>query len=221
MTDLRHGDWRSVLADVDTCDAVIMDPPYAGRVRDGYRSGSDPGGGFVRIAYECGKDDLWGTATYWMGRAAQWVIIWCSHQQYAVLEDAAQARGWLSFAPVAWLKLDAPPRITGDGPACSLEQLFVARPRRWPRRRGSRPGHYLVRRGKTEKPRIVIGQKPLDAVRSVVRHYTDPGDLIVDPFAGSGTTIIAAHLEGRRAIGAELDPTTHDAAMRRIEALTA
>lgn len=46
-------------------------------------------------------------------------------------------------------------------------------------------------------------QKPLDLCRWLIRTYTNPGDLILDNVAGSATTLLAARLEGRRAIGIE------------------
>ncbi len=47
--------------------------------------------------------------------------------------------------------------------------------------------------------------KPIDLMRWLVRLLTRPGDLVFDPFTGSGTTAIACALEGRRFIGFELD----------------
>ncbi len=48
-------------------------------------------------------------------------------------------------------------------------------------------------------------QKPLSMIRDLVRTYTNPGDLILDFTMGSGTTLVAAMLEGRRAVGIEID----------------
>ena len=53
-------------------------------------------------------------------------------------------------------------------------------------------------------------------MRAIVRDYSEPGDLVVDPCAGGGTTLLAAVMEGRRAIGAEMDPATFDKAVARL-----
>jgi len=52
-------------------------------------------------------------------------------------------------------------------------------------------------------------QKPLSLMERLVKIYSNPNDLIFDPFAGSGTTIKAALNCGRRAEGCEIDPQHH------------
>jgi DNA modification methylase len=52
-----------------------------------------------------------------------------------------------------------------------------------------------------------------------VKAYSDPGDLIFDPFLGSGTTIAAAHVLGRVGCGVEISPAYCDVILRRIEHL--
>jgi 16S rRNA G966 N2-methylase RsmD len=49
-------------------------------------------------------------------------------------------------------------------------------------------------------------KKPHDAIRQYIRHYTEEGDLVLDPFCGSGGTAVAALMEGRSAIAIDRSP---------------
>lgn len=60
-------------------------------------------------------------------------------------------------------------------------------------------------------------QKPLELMRYMVRTYTNPGDVVLDPCMGSGTTCLAAKLEGRGYIGIEREPKYFETAKTRIE----
>lgn len=59
-------------------------------------------------------------------------------------------------------------------------------------------------------------EKPLDLMRRLIEATTKPNDLILDPFAGSGTTLVAALQSGRRYIGVELSPQHYETAQRRL-----
>ena len=61
---------------------------------------------------------------------------------------------------------------------------------------------------------------PVALVESVLTAFSDPGDLIYEPFCGSGTQIVAAERAGRRCFAMELDPTYCDVAVRRWEMAT-
>lgn len=63
-------------------------------------------------------------------------------------------------------------------------------------------------------------QKPMDLFRYLVRVSSNPGDLVLDPFMGSGTTACAAAVEGRPFLGFELNPTFHQVANQRLRELT-
>jgi site-specific DNA-methyltransferase (adenine-specific) len=59
--------------------------------------------------------------------------------------------------------------------------------------------------------------KPIELMRYLVRLVTPPGGLVLDPFAGSGTTGIAALREGARFVGVDLEPEYARLAIARIE----
>lgn len=59
-------------------------------------------------------------------------------------------------------------------------------------------------------------QLPLGIPRPIVKCATDPGDLVIDPFNGSGTTGVAAIESGRRYIGIELNPDYHRRSETRL-----
>lgn len=59
-------------------------------------------------------------------------------------------------------------------------------------------------------------QKPLDLIRWLIRTYSNPGQLVLDPFLGSGTTAVAAKAEGRNFLGFETDSRYFELALSRI-----
>ena len=59
-------------------------------------------------------------------------------------------------------------------------------------------------------------QAPVPLLEVFVRSFSDPGDLIVDPYAGGGTTLIVAYTMGRRAIGYEIDAGIVEQAQRNL-----
>jgi adenine-specific DNA-methyltransferase len=63
-------------------------------------------------------------------------------------------------------------------------------------------------------------QKPVGVLTQLIEAFSRPHDIVLDPFAGSGSTCEAAHTAGRRYVGIELDPVYHANAARRLEALT-
>lgn len=49
-------------------------------------------------------------------------------------------------------------------------------------------------------------KKPYSAIQQYIRHYTQPGDIVLDPMCGSGSTALAALMEGRSVIASDLSP---------------
>ena len=59
-------------------------------------------------------------------------------------------------------------------------------------------------------------QKPLSISRRIVKHFSDPGDLILVPFAGSGSECVAAVMEGRKYLGFDLNEDYIEIAKQRL-----
>ena len=72
-----------------------------------------------------------------------------------------------------------------------------------------------------EDPETVHGtQKAVECLRRPILNNSAPGDAIYEPFSGSGTTIIAAEITGRRCSAMEIDPAYCDVAAQRWQELT-
>lgn len=223
--DLRLGRWQECLADVEMVDAVITDPPYTSRVEFGYRSGSMIKRGITKaiikptIPYAAiTESDAREFAESWCSRARKWIVAFNDHIGWRWLAEAIEAQGWYVFAPVVWVRPNSTPRFQGDGPADSCEYLVIARPR-VRTKVGSLPGYYInnIVNGFTGSESLgLVGQKPLDLMRALVRDYTASGDLIAEPFAGTGTTCVAAAAEGRRCVAAEMSAENYAKARLRL-----
>jgi site-specific DNA-methyltransferase (adenine-specific) len=90
---------------------------------------------------------------------------------------------------------------------------------------------YLLAKGYPKEPADTIGdvldwtysgnklhptQKPLSVLLPMVETFSAPGATILDPFAGSGSSLLAARTLGRNYLGIELDPAYHAVATRRL-----
>jgi hypothetical protein len=213
MVMLRLGDYRAVLADVEV-DSVIADPPYGAQTHEGHDA-IDEGLERAGLGYRPWTEaDVEGFVDFWAPRTRGWMACMTSDDFTQVWRRAYRAAGRLDFAPVPVLQHR--PRLQGDGPGSGAVYLMVARPRSsawasW----GSLPCWYTstTARGKDA---VVVGAKPLALMKRIVRNYSRKGDVVCDPCAGGGTTLLAAVQLGRQAIGAELDPLTHMRARRRL-----
>jgi DNA modification methylase len=82
------------------------------------------------------------------------------------------------------------------------------------------PGVNTLRRGRLEELAMHPTVKPVAMVADAIKDCTRRRDIVLDAFAGSGTTLIAAERAGRIGYGLELDPVYVDTAVRRWEQLT-
>ncbi len=218
--ELRLGKWQDALADVGMVDTLITDPPYSERTHSGHDEISSKLEGRRTLGYVAWSvSDVRAFVVDWSPRVRGWMVAITDHVLAPAWEDALARSGRYTFAPLQFMHSGSRVRINGDGPALWSVTIVVARPRsqtflRW----GSLPGGYVLPPGSNDRSdgKGVIGGKPLWLMRALVRDYSRPGDLICDPCAGGATTLIAARMEGRRAIGAEMDPDTHALASKRL-----
>lgn len=217
--ELRHGRYWEALDPWGGFDAVITDPPYGDRTHVGHNAGAiayaTTHGHQMRTSLDYMSWSPADVADFvkWAASSCRgWICAMTSDDLAPVYRAEYEHHGLYSFAPVPIIQQR--PRLTGDGPASWTVWLMVARPRSrqfatW----GCLPGAYISH---CEKHGAVAGAKPLDLMRSIVRDYSRPGDLVCDPCAGGGTTLLASLWEGRRAIGAELNAETHAKATSRL-----
>lgn len=226
-------------------DALIVDAPYSERTHSGHDDGvSSPemmrnfstltGGQAKDRRYALKKaerglthrrtlsygawspDDVESFMKTWTPLVRGWIVSLTDDVLFPVWRSVAKSLKRQTFQDVPALIRGMSVRLTGDGPSSWCVHTAVSRPRTkamasW----GTLDGGYS---GPSEK-QSVVGGKPLWLMESLVRDYTRPGDLVVDPTCGAGTTILAAKLLGRRFIGGDIDASHVEIARERLRDL--
>lgn len=211
-----EGDGPALLATLpEACCVVVTDPPYDEKTHAGTRTrsralterakGQGPGRIVARdavggVGYEP-SSVLGGIVSACLAASASWVVAFCSLEMLGGYQRAAGKR-WVRAG--VWHRPDSAPQFTGDRPAQGCEGIAIMH----------RTGHGMEWNGggsrgfwscPTARDRQHPQQKPAALMRALVEAFSAPGDLIVDPFAGSGTTGVAALSLGRRFLGIEMD----------------
>lgn len=151
----------------------------------------------------------------WKRVCTGWVIVFCQAEAIALWKDAMTDAGIAWKRAALWLKTNAMPQFTGDRPAQGYESIAIgwAGAGRSSWNGGGKPGVYRSPRGTGGRHQT---EKPLALMESLVRDFTQPGDLVLDPFAGTGTTLVACKRMGRRWCGMEREPKYAQIARARI-----
>ena len=74
-----------------------------------------------------------------------------------------------------------------------------------------------VEKPRKSKDNVHLTVKPVSLIDSLIRIFSKKDQVVLDPFVGSGTTLIAARNAGRLGIGIEINPDYYDIAMKRID----
>jgi site-specific DNA-methyltransferase (cytosine-N4-specific) len=143
------------------------------------------------------------------------------------LAFALQERGWYLRSDLVWNKPNAQPESVGDRPTRSHEYLFLLSANekyrydvdavRGPNDRRLR-SVWDLNTQPTRESGGHFATFPESLAERCIRIGSRPGDLVLDPFVGSGTTALAAARLGRRFVGCELNPEYVELAKKRLEA---
>lgn len=232
---LFHGDCREVLPAL-TWDVCLTDPPYAERVventkrqgkaaRESFRAeGGKRADGIAtcilpfEFQYE-GGDGLWYDAAPLLGRTKRWCGVFSDIESSHLWRSALAGAGLIYARTCAWVKPGSAPQFTGDRPAQGWEPLTLFHGQdtgRWRWNGGGNPGVWIEPPPR-DPERVYGGQKPETLMRRLVRLFSDEGETILDCFAGSGTTLVAALQLNRKAIGVELREESCELIAKRLE----
>ncbi len=220
---IYRGDCLEILPTLGPVDHMITDPPYesvihraAAEGRIQRTDGQAPPRGFEFDGIDAIRDEA---ARTMVAAARGWLLAFALAEGVGAWRDAIQAASGKWDTTLCWVKPDATPRFNGQGAARGFECIVSAwcgtGHRRW--QGGGKRGVFTHPTAKGGHPTA----KPLALMMALVQLYTRPGDLICDPFMGSGTTGVAAIALGRRFVGIEIEPGYHEIARRRLEARVA
>lgn len=149
------------------------------------------------------------------------MIVFCAFDQAQTVAEYGREYGFAHHYPIFFIKnysaqvLKANMKIIG-----ATEHAIVLYRDKLPKFNGN--GHavydWFVWKKESDRayPRIHPTQKPIGVLKRLIRIFTDPRDVVIDPVAGSGSTLRAAYETGRSAYGFEVDKAIHARAMREM-----
>ena len=229
--DIRHGDCLEVLRDLpdNSVDAIITDPPYGmeefsksrdhGRARFGRANHVDDGWDKAANAYPLLEEFLKESERVLKKKGN--LLVFCSFENIGNLVEAAPKKLYYKTCGV-WHKKNPIPINMKVRYVNSLEAWvhWVNGAKTGSFNCNGKPVHNFIETGLTPAGEKKHGkhttQKPLSVMEWFVDTLTEPDDLILDPFAGSGSTLVAAKRLGRRFVGVEIDPVYVEIARARI-----
>lgn len=211
-------------------EAVVTDPPYSsgGQFRGDRNQStvtkyvnSDSGQKANRAEFSGDNRDqraflawssLWLAACHHAAKPGAVLCCFSDWRQVPTLSDAIQCGGWVWRNLMTWWKPGC--RMQRGRPSASAEYILYGS-KGVPTEGEKSPQNVFPCAPVGGEDKEHIAEKPAE-VMAWILGLTRPGDIILDPFMGSGTTGVAAVSAGRRFIGIELDPAHYETAERRI-----
>lgn len=202
-TEVHHSDWRELCSHVYRMekwpDCLITDAPYSEKTHSGHDSIGELGARTINYkAWD--ENEVFEFVRRWNPIIKGWFVSITDDTLAPVWSRALADVDRYVFSMIPFVAPGSRIRMQGDGPSSWTCWIIVARPKSkeflsW----GTLDGAYILPPGMGLKMPIVGGKPPWLMCR-LVEHYSRPGDLIVDPCCGAGTTGIGAIRTGRRVI---------------------
>jgi site-specific DNA-methyltransferase (adenine-specific) len=193
------GDSHEVLTNLLEVDACITDPPYG----TGWINGGGKKQGEFKARNHLEAWDRWNTS--WIPKIqAHTFAVFCPDSRIGEVMSIANQACRLRY----YIKTNPRPALGGnDSP--SVEPIVI-----WPRVHFSKgPTHKAAYNGDAIHP----CQKPVEIMEWLILGLTTPEDTVLDPFLGSGSTLVACAKLGRKGIGVEISEKYFDIACQRVE----
>lgn len=215
--EIIHGDVLSADIDPKQYHSAICDPPYSERVHRDATSQSPKGGtrhrdlGFVHLS-----DALRSRIAEFVAGVSKWSLVYSDVEGLHLWHEECQKHGATYIRTLPWCRWSMP-NLAGDRPPQGFETISVF----WGTQRGRKswngPGNlvslnHTCLRGALKHR----AEKPLDQALDLVTWFTNPGERVLDPCAGSGTVGLACRLLGRDYVGYEIDPVWAEKAQERL-----
>jgi len=149
------------------------------------------------------------------------MIVFCAFDQDQMVIEYAEKYGFNHHYPIFFIKnysaqvLKANMKIVG-----ATEHAIVLYRDKLPKFRND--GHMVFdwfewkRDSSKEYPKIHPTQKPVSVLKRLIEVFTDPEDVVIDPVAGSASTLRAAYETGRNSYGFEVDKNFYNAAKEKM-----
>lgn len=208
-------------------DLMLTDPPYAISRKTGFGEVGENGVARFAVSMDFGE---WDHAEICLARLARHAyralreggtaIVFYDLWKLTTLADALRDAGFVQLRLIEWLKTNPVPLNSKRNYLTNSREVAVLAVK------GGKPtfnseydnGQY---RYPIPRARRHPTQKPLSLFCDLVIKHSRAGDLVIDPFVGSGTTAIAAVSNGRRFAGCDIDTAYIETARRRLRDCTA
>lgn len=148
------------------------------------------------------------------------MIVFCAFDQLAYFIELGKQYGFKNYKPLFFIKNYSPQVLKANMRICGATEYAILFWRdRLPKFRNDGcmifDWFFWEKDGK-DIPKLHTTQKPVALLKRLIQIFTDPGDTVIDPTAGSGSTLRAAYELGRNSYGFEVDKEIFTAAKEKM-----